>query len=712
VYTNSAARTRKILIPLAFTCSLDADSDGSLHKAGERILQIACKLRRMGIRVAITQSELDKLAQLHPELQRIVRARIQELKLEIVDDSAFQDKNLSDDTIESGIVEFASAKGWYILPVLPRVPAYLARKELILTLNDVDRLVNSEEETDNSNSDSENGNMRFWRRLSQFFSVFLPQTPQPPTPDHLPFAPTTPNTPTNFKSWWHHFLATTFPLLLILILIQQNWNPPGGGDGPGGGGSGGGDGPGGSGASGGGVPVRRPPLAGGDLGAEAAIPDPDPEPDAPANRVTNFIQRDGINPSRPESFTSSQPFRWVQFSQGFPQAPEALNPLPMTLLMDAGLIGTRPSFALSIHGLSVASDAVQHALSTLPSLPIDFRAVQALTPAGLTEEWEIAPISQRFDPITTPMTVTPGNPPTQSDPNPVNPVVRPVPVPAVESERLYMEDLEGNRVITIPGDRWVTIDGFVGVGRGSHPSIERLREVDMVQFSGPGLTAQTMILTQVGSDLVITFATTHSPTVTLKNLALEDLDNLTPETGGSFQVGNILFDGETQIQDSFDVINADAIITKVLKRNSVTFLNDLDNQVYGYDQSNDVINGQAGNDTLFGLGGNDILRGGAGDDLLYGGAGSNVLTGNQGSDTFVLSLDGFSQVTDFTPGQDYIGLSEGLSANQLKLELGTGVNSSSTWIKYGDQILLSLSGVRADQLSSDVFLPARNLFRG
>jgi len=47
---------------------------------------------------------------------------------------------------------------------------------------------------------------------------------------------------------------------------------------------------------------------------------------------------------------------------------------------------------------------------------------------------------------------------------------------------------------------------------------------------------------------------------------------------------------------------------KVFNQDTVTFLNDLDNDTKGWDDSNDVINGQGGNDTLTGLSGDDILR--------------------------------------------------------------------------------------------------------
>ncbi len=89
----------------------------------------------------------------------------------------------------------------------------------------------------------------------------------------------------------------------------------------------------------------------------------------------------------------------------------------------------------------------------------------------------------------------------------------------------------------------------------------------------------------------------------LKDFALENLDNLSKAPGATVNLGNILFDGDRTIQDSFDVFNAEDIRKFLFNRNTVTFLNDLDNVVFGF--NDDVINGQGGNDRLFGLGGHN-----------------------------------------------------------------------------------------------------------
>ncbi len=293
---------------------------------------------------------------------------------------------------------------------------------------------------------------------------------------------------------------------------------------------------------------------------------------------------------------------------------------------------------------------------------------------------------------------------------------RPPDIPLTDKDGSLNSGLGGNNIFDIDStDSVVTLTNFGGVGRGTHPTPEVIAEVDTLRFTGAGLTAQNMLLNQNGTDLEIRFDGTATPQVALQDFALENLDNLRQKTGASIDLGNILFNGDSEIQDSFDVFNAEWQngnpnwnYGHVLNLNTVTFLNDLNNAIQGFDNSDDVINGQGGNDILWGLGGNDILRGGAGNDTLIGGTGINYLTGNAGTDTFVLSTEGLNYVTDFNVGQDFIGLSNGLTVNQLRIEQGTGINSSSTWVKLAndDSLLMSLNGVKATDLTTNVFLPS------
>ncbi|ACC80158.1 beta strand repeat-containing protein [Nostoc punctiforme] len=184
------------------------------------------------------------------------------------------------------------------------------------------------------------------------------------------------------------------------------------------------------------------------------------------------------------------------------------------------------------------------------------------------------------------------------------------------------------------GDGNDTITDFAGIGIGSNPSATVITQLDTLQFIGSGLTARNLQLTQNGNNLELIFSDAASTKVTLQNFQLENLDNL-PATSSRSAIGNILFDGQTTITDSFDVFNANSTQTNLFNKNTVTFLNDLNNNVAGFDNSNDAINGQGGNDIINGNSGNDLLRGGEGDDILIGGEGNDTVVGGKGNDVLV-----------------------------------------------------------------------------
>ncbi|MEH1943814.1 MAG: calcium-binding protein [Nostoc sp.] len=185
----------------------------------------------------------------------------------------------------------------------------------------------------------------------------------------------------------------------------------------------------------------------------------------------------------------------------------------------------------------------------------------------------------------------------------------------------------------------IIITDFRGVGKGTNPTAAVIAEVDTLNFQSNRLTAQNLLLTQNGNNLEISFANNfdydysgdYSPKVILQNFALENLDNLSKSTGATVDLGNILFYGQTTATDSFDVFNANSTQSTIFNKNTVTFLNDLNNNVKGFDNSDDVINGQGGDDKIDGLSGNDILRGGAGNDTLIGAAGNDTLTDSEGN---------------------------------------------------------------------------------
>ncbi|GET43525.1 DUF4347 domain-containing protein [Microseira wollei] len=214
-----------------------------------------------------------------------------------------------------------------------------------------------------------------------------------------------------------------------------------------------------------------------------------------------------------------------------------------------------------------------------------------------------------------------------------------VDIGAVES--LAQSGKGGNKTFPInQGSGTFTITDFTGVGKDNNPSTAIRAEADTIQFTGADLTADKMLLNQVGANLEITFEGVANTKVVLQNFALENLDNLTRATGANVDLANILFNGQTTPQESFDVVNANFTANSLSHRNSVTFLNELDNSVNGFNNSDDGINGQGGNDILNGLSGDDWLRGGAGSDTLIGGRDNDTLVGGQGADYFSFGVEG------------------------------------------------------------------------
>ena len=258
------------------------------------------------------------------------------------------------------------------------------------------------------------------------------------------------------------------------------------------------------------------------------------------------------------------------------------------------------------------------------------------------------------------------------------------------------------------GEGYLAVVNFGGIGRGVNPSENTLAEVDTIQFKGADLTARNLVLTQEGDDLVVSFEGVAATGAILRNFQLDNLDNLSQSTGASVNLGNLVFDGQSSVQDSFDVFNAEWDLDQIFNRNSVTFLNELDNSVRGFDDSDDVINAQGGDDRSFGLSGNDLLRGGAGYDYLDGGRGNDILVGGTEADVFVLARgSGSDTVQDFSLLEgDKFALSGGLTFGRLSILQGTGVNANNALIRAGStsELLATVVGVQASSLTQANFL--------
>lgn len=292
------------------------------------------------------------------------------------------------------------------------------------------------------------------------------------------------------------------------------------------------------------------------------------------------------------------------------------------------------------------------------------------------------------------------------NPNPVSPTL-----PQQPSGLTQLINPAGNSVFQLQSGKFVIAD-FGGVGRDTVPAPEVIAEVDTLQLIGAAFTPEYLLLDQLGNDLVIKFETEPALEVTLKNFALENLDNLTTATWASLTTGNILFNGQRTIQDSFDVINAKRLLDQVIRPNTVTFLNALNNNTAGQANSNDVIDGMDGDDTLLGLSGNDKLRGnegndllygdgdndylygGTGDDLLQGGSGRDTLNGGSGRDRFVIAPGmGTTIIEDFTQ-QDTVVLIGGISPSQIS----TQIDGNNTLLLFDNQVLATLQGVQINTI--------------
>ncbi len=269
---------------------------------------------------------------------------------------------------------------------------------------------------------------------------------------------------------------------------------------------------------------------------------------------------------------------------------------------------------------------------------------------------------------------------------------------------VFSDGLGGQQTFVV-NSGFISINNFGGIGRGIRPNQATVAEVDTLAFDGEGLAAKNMLLTQEGNNLVIAFAGVTDTKVTLKDFSLEKLDNLQKSTGASVDLGNIQFNGQDAATDSFDVFNAEWN-RNIFNRNSVTFLNDLDNSVSGFNGSKDVINGQGGDDIIKGLSGDDLLRGDKGNDWLNGGKGNDTLTGGSDQDIFVLTTrNGIDTITDFENGVDLLELAGSLTFGQLSIAQGTGVQSGDTLISldYTDKMIATLIGVQSSTISSADF---------
>jgi len=131
--------------------------------------------------------------------------------------------------------------------------------------------------------------------------------------------------------------------------------------------------------------------------------------------------------------------------------------------------------------------------------------------------------------------------------------------------------------------------------------------------------------------------------------------------------------------------------------------------LYGGSQD-DLIYGGLGHDTIFASEGNNKVYGEFGDDIIYSGAGNDLINGGTGNDTIwlgggqdvVVLAKGFGidTINNFQLGQTQIGLSAGLTFNDLAIAQGNG----ATLISAGNELLASLSWVQASSINASSFV--------
>jgi hypothetical protein len=665
---------------MALACAApDNDPQSHFRKHARMDLELAFKLGRQGLRVAVPQSEvlmIERRSVQHPEISAWADETIRSHNLEVVDDLAYHGSELQENFLEYGIMQFASDNDWKVVPPFGG-SAYRSNPRILLSRTELEQLLEDEPPPspptglgNPSHVESSAASNNPWEQLTQTFLIFL-------------------------AAWFGLNGGFEEPL------------PPSSAKGN-----------------------RRPPKP--DSG-NSSLNNGDSNSPQNGDEALNHTNSDADGENKTSQNHLIFQLDEAVFVTGRSTDRDGSEQYKNTTSIDG-------SERVDLLTENVSYMRLDYATKQVPTIPYS----EFMNPGDSEEPFlpsptidpppELPTVNNPGDgtePVLPSPTIDPpselptvNNPGGGKEPVLPSPTIDPPPeLPTVNNPGDGEEpvlpsptiDVDGIQLIPVPDNVLLTIDGFGGVGRGAQPAPDILREVDILKFDGGGLIAKNMLLTKVGNDLVITFESVNSPKVVLKEFALEDIDNLPSVTGGLTPIGNIQFNGDSQIQDSFDVINEDAIIYQVWRRDTVTFLNDWDNTVSGYDNSNDVINGQSGHDILLGWSGNDVLRGGDGNDVLTGGDGNdvltggtgvNTLTGSEGADTFVLSSDGFSQVTDFVLGQDFIKLSDGIEARQIIIEQGTGVNTNNTYIKYNSIVLMSLSGVQANTLTIDVFLPS------
>jgi Ca2+-binding RTX toxin-like protein len=133
--------------------------------------------------------------------------------------------------------------------------------------------------------------------------------------------------------------------------------------------------------------------------------------------------------------------------------------------------------------------------------------------------------------------------------------------------------------------------------------------------------------------------------------------------------------------------------------------------LYGGSQD-DLIYGGSGNDAIFASEGNNTIYGDFGNDTIYSGSGNDRIDGGTGNDTLwlgggqdiVVTARGFGvdTINNFQVAQTRIGLSGGLTFNDLRITQETGATLIE--IATSGEDLARLSWVQASSLNANSFV--------
>ncbi|MEG4232689.1 calcium-binding protein [Microcoleus sp. Pol11C3] len=181
------------------------------------------------------------------------------------------------------------------------------------------------------------------------------------------------------------------------------------------------------------------------------------------------------------------------------------------------------------------------------------------------------------------------------------------------------------------------------------------------------------------------------------------LEQLRTAPGSSFLANVAAMKTALDLSQSNNLVGDDANNTASgLAGNDIITGNGGNDSLSG-NKGSDIISGGSGNDLLLGGKGDDNLSGGEGDDTLIGGAGADLLIGGAGRDVLVLGRGaGTDTLVDFQKGQDLIGLSGGLSFNQLRVTPGDFITTIE--ITSNGEVLASIPGIPSSPLTASDFI--------